>query len=170
MDNHTILTSTNTAKELWKYYTGKYLTTDRDCSKTWLLNQYKKEIENVFYDKYLWPTSLYGEWKPINKSKEDDDMFNLGDVKLVKNDFDILESGEAIILCPGYGKDDFIVQENEDGVLVVVKTKEGRWDEFNFGYDPDYKPSKTTYGVKDGVFRLKAEYNLKSNVPFDDNL
>jgi hypothetical protein len=96
--------------------------------------------------------------------------FKLGNVSVVKNELDLLESGEVIILAPGYTNEDFTVNEFVDKVTVVIKLKDGTYKEYVFELDTDYELATLKRNVRNGVFRLKATYTLESNVEIDEEL
>jgi hypothetical protein len=119
---------------------------------------------------------LSGFWDEPNKNNimEEKQMnvceFKLGDVAVIKTELDVLESGEVIILAPGYINDDFTVNEFDDKVTVVIKLKDGTYDEYVFELNTDYELATLKRNVRDGVFRLKGTYTLENNVEIDKEL
>jgi hypothetical protein len=134
--------------ELYKYFIYRG---GRGIGKSWLYYNYLKLLQQI---------------------KEEQPAMQLGDTVLVQNELDIIEVGQATILAPGYAKDDVVIQQNEEEstVSVFFKNKDKEWPEYTFELDPDYKLKDLSYGIRDGVFRIKAEYDLKSNVRFDEKL
>jgi hypothetical protein len=105
-----------------------------------------------------------------NKMKEKENMFNLGDVRVEKDELANVSDGEVLILCPGYVAGDFIVNNKGCHVAVLVCKDDGETDEFEFEFNHDYSVNKVSYNVRNGVFYLVAEYDLSSNVELDDTL
>jgi len=100
----------------------------------------------------------------------------LGNVFVTKDEVDEVMNGEAIIICPGYNKENFSVNQSDKGVVVTVFNKHincGDIDgieEFTFDFNEYFKVKKVSYNVRDGIFILQVDYITDNNVEIDEDL
>lgn len=130
-----------------------------------LENKYEVMPQIISY----WISEEYGK-----KSKDGgNELYKLGEVLVIKNELSDVFDGEVIVLCPGYGKEDIkLVEDKNKGIVYVIFNpingeKSGHKYKFEADSDYDYK---VTYNIKNGVFKLKAKYDIQTNVKIDENL
>lgn len=120
----------------------------------------------------------------INIQEENEKMnkceFELGDILVAKDEVGEVIDGSAILICPGYNKDDFTVVQNDKGICVAAMKKYDEYngdmletndvEEFCFDFNKYFKVEKVNYNVRDGIFILNVDYDTNGNVEIDESL
>jgi hypothetical protein len=109
-----------------------------------------------------------------NKSEEETGMnmceFEIGDVWVQKDNINNIFDGEAIIVAPGLSTDDFIINDGNNCINVIVIGNECRdcgepkINEFNFMLNPFYKVKKKSRTMENGLLYLQVDYDVEDNI------
>jgi hypothetical protein len=162
---------------------GNWTVKDEYCSEDYI----KRSIE---FDYYINLNQIprkeiidFSSWEKENKTQKEEKTetmnnceFELGDVFVYKNELDNINDAKVIIICPNYNKNDFLVNDGNGYINVIVDAGicedcgEPETYEFNFVLNPCYKVKNKEWNVRDGLFILEVEYDTESNVKLNDNL
>lgn len=124
-------------------------------------NKFRSEFEQEYLCKFI-----NNNLQEVNKNMK------LGELVIEKNGLENIFDGELVMLCPGYELEDFVVN-NQDKSLRIITQKEVGIKKNNlkdFVLLKDYSVKQLGYNVKNGVFKLKVEYDLNVNVKVDKSL
>jgi hypothetical protein len=161
---------------------------------SWLWDRYiEQEQEKQYKQEYLceWNSINYNDvlvnkakelsvfWNDennnnINKAEEKQNMkqceFQLGDIVVVKDEFENVFDGEAILAIPGYDEDNFIINKGNKGVAITVFKlcdncgELDEAEEFTFDYNGYYEVEDVVCEVHNGLLTLQVYYNMDGNI------
>jgi hypothetical protein len=110
---------------------------------------------------------LKKEYKAEVKQK-----MKLGEFVVEKDGLHNIFDGEFVMLCPGYELEDFVVNKKDKALSIITKKEVGvKKNNYKVVYLSDeYPVKKLGFNVINGVFKLKVEYDIDTNVKVDKSL
>jgi hypothetical protein len=109
-----------------------------------------------------------------NKPEETKNMkqceFELGDLIVVKDEFENIFDGEVLIACPGYDESNLIMNKGSKGVsITALKLCDNcgeleEVEEFTFDFNGYHEVEDVTCDVYNGLLTLQVIYKMDGNV------
>jgi hypothetical protein len=170
-----VITSTAVTNNNWLYSMYKQAQMKEEAFKQEYLCQWINDEEgDKMSESYSWPYNVKLNWSydELTKKAEVKQEMKLGEFVVEKDGLHNIFDGEFVMLCPGYELEDFVVNKKDKALSIITKKEVGvKKNNYKMAYLSDeYPVKKLGFNVINGVFKLKVEYDIDTNVKVDKSL
>ena len=133
-----------------------------------------KQITENYFNEWNKLLNEEDQFKTEESQKMKQCEYQIGDVFVAKNEISDVNSGQALLICPGYDKDNLEVFQGKKGVVVTVYKQcedcggiEGT-ERFYFDYNEYFEVVDVSSELINGILTIQVDYDTEGNVDIMD--